>query len=179
MIDGTWLYEGRCHKFGDDVRHDGYLMPQQYVTDKVFDPQVLKSHLLEDDRPDFRAAVAPGDILLAGRNFGKGKAHVQGYIALRAFGVGVLCESMPYLSFRGAISVGLVFMAECAGISAMASDGDRLRVNFETGRFENLTTGVTRDFPPLPEELRRIVAKGGATEMLRQWWEEERARAVA
>jgi len=123
--------------------------------------------------------VEPGDIVLAGRNFGKGKAHVQGYIALRSLGVGVVCESMPYLSFRGAISVGLMFMANSAGVSDLAADGDRLRVNFDTGRFENLTSGLVRDYPPLPEELRKIVAKGGATEMLRQWWTEERARAVA
>jgi 3-isopropylmalate/(R)-2-methylmalate dehydratase small subunit len=170
-----WKFAGVCHKFGDDLRHDGVIMQQKYVTEKVFDPEILKTHVLEDDYPDFRAKVKPGDIVVAGKNFGKGKAHVQGYIGLRALGVGVLCESMPFLSYRGAISVGLIFLADCEGVAGLANDGDRVEANFFTGEFTNLTAGKTTHFAPMPDALRDIVAQGGSTEVLRKWWHARKA----
>ena len=134
-----WRRKGKCHKFGHDMGHDGPVMNFKYVIDRVTDPEILIPHVFEESDPEFRTRAKRGDIIIAGRNFGKGKAHVQGYIAMQAMGIGMLCESMPFLTYRGAISVGLMLMAECAGVSEMAEGGDDIDVDFSSGKFINLT----------------------------------------
>jgi 3-isopropylmalate/(R)-2-methylmalate dehydratase small subunit len=179
MNEMNWKLSGVCHKFGDDVRHDNGLMPFKYVSDRVYDPEVLKEHLCEDERPDLRSRVKPGDIIVAGKNFGKGKPHVQGYIAMRHLGMGVLCESMPFLTYRAAVGCGLLFLSDCAGVTGLVSDGDRIEVDFLSGNFVNHTTDVNRQFAPLPDGLRDMVALGGTTGVLRKWWEEQKAAEAA
>lgn len=179
MSEINWKLAGVCHKFGDDVRHDNGLMPFKYVIDRVYDPEVLKDHLCEDVRPDLLSRVKPGDIIVAGKNFGKGKPHVQGYIAMRRHGIGVLCESMPFLTYRAAVGVGLLFLTDCAGVTELVSDGDRIEVDFLSGQFQNHSTGVSKQFEPLPDGLRDMVALGGTTGVLRKWWEERKAAELA
>lgn len=182
MSDSTdfqWRLKGKCHKFGHDMGHDGPVMAFKYVLERVIDPEVLIAHLFEESDPTFRERAKRGDIIVAGRNFGKGKAHVQGYIAMQALGLGMLCESMPFLTYRGAISVGMMLMAECAGVTECAETGDDLDVDFMTGRFVNLTRNITREFPPIPEGLRDTVRLGGTKGVLKHWWETEGRKAAA
>ena len=169
--DFEWRLSGKCHKFGHDMALDGPVMPFKYVIDRVVDPAVLTPHLFEETDPTFRERAKRGDIIIAGRNFGKGKAHVQGFIAMQALGLGMLCESMPFLTYRGAISVGMMLMAECAGVLECAESGDDLDVDFSAGRFVNLTRGIAREFPPVPEGLRDTVRLGGTKGVLKDWWE--------
>ncbi len=174
-----WRLKGKCHKFGHDMGHDGPVMNFKYVIDRVTDPEILIPHVFEESDPEFRTRAKRGDIIIAGRNFGKGKAHVQGYIAMQAMGIGMLCESMPFLTYRGAISVGLMLMAECAGVSEMAESGDDIDVDFSSGKFINLTRDIKHDFAPIPEGLRDTVRLGGTKGVLQHWWETEGKKAAA
>lgn len=179
MSEFQWVRRGVCHKLGHDVVHDGPMMNFKFVIDRVTDPAVLIPHLFADSDPGFKDRVKPGDLIVAGRNLGKGKAHVQAYIAMQALGLGVLCESMPFLTYRGAIASGLLLMAECKGVSECAESGDELEVDFLTGKFVNHTRNLTRQFPAVPEGLRDTIRLGGTKGVIRDWWEREGRKANA
>ena len=175
MTEIKWKLAGTCHKFGDNQAHDNGLMPFKFVTDRVYDPEILKEQFCVDARPDLRARIKPGDIIVAGKNFGKGKPHVQGYIAMRALGIGMVCESMPFLPYRAAVGVGLMFLTDCVGVTDLVEDGHQIAVDFLTGEFANQTTGISKRFDPLPEGLRDMVALGGSKGVLSKWWQEQKA----
>lgn len=178
MDDFKWRLEGKCYKLGHDVRHDGVMIAGKFVQDRVTDPDILVPHLFEEMDPAFKDRVQRGDIIVAGRNLGKGKPHTQAYVAMRGLGLGVLCESMPFLSYRGALGVGLLLMTNCEGVSECAETGDDLEVDFLTGEFLNTTRGITRQFPPVPEGLRDTIRLGGTKGMLKDWWAREKASNV-
>jgi 3-isopropylmalate/(R)-2-methylmalate dehydratase small subunit len=164
-----WILRGRCRKFGDDIPLDDGLIPFRLAIGRVMEPEKLIPHLFEAIAPDFHTSVSAGDIVLAGRRFGCGKPHVQGFIALRALGLGVLCESMPFNAMRGAVSQGLTFMTECKGVTAQADDGDELEVDFETGRFLNHTRQTEKIYRPLDRALLDMIAEGGSEGLIRAW----------
>jgi 3-isopropylmalate/(R)-2-methylmalate dehydratase small subunit len=164
-----WVLKGRCRKFGDDVPLDGGLIPFRLAMARVMEPEKLIPHLFEEIVPEFHKRVAPGDIIVAGRRFACGKPHVQGFIALRALGLGVVCESMPFNALRGAVSRGTTLMPGCAGVTSLAEEDDQLEVNFETGRFRNETRGIEQAFRPLDPSLLEMIAKGGSEGLIREW----------
>jgi 3-isopropylmalate/(R)-2-methylmalate dehydratase small subunit len=164
-----WLLRGRCRKFGDDVPLDGGLIPFRLAIGRVMEPEKLIPHLFEEITPGFHTRVSPGDIIVGGRRFACGKPHVQGFIAIRALGLGVVCESIPFNSLRGAVSRGVTLMPSCEGVSRLAQDGDQLEVDFETGRFANLTRGIEQVFRPLDPTLLEIIGKGGSEGQIREW----------
>ena len=171
-----WVYRGTCHKFGDDLQHDGQMISFDYVIRRVTDPDELIPHLFETLRPDFHARAKPGDIVVAGKQFGKGKAHVQAYIAMKALGLAVACESMPYNTYRGLIGVGFTFMNGCAGILDLVEDGDEIEIDFRSGAFFNHTRAIRREFTPLPERALEIIRMGGTQGVLKDWWAKEQQR---
>jgi len=174
--DVQWRYRGRCHRFGDNLEHDAQMISFDFVIRRVMDPQVLIPHLFETTRPDFHRNVKAGDIVVAGRNFGKGKAHIQAYIAMKALGLALACESMPYNTYRALIGLGFTFMTGCTGLAALVDDGDEIEVDFSTGVFTNHTQGSQHQFKPLPERALEIIRLGGTQGVLRNWWAREQAR---
>lgn len=171
MTEFSWIRRGTCRKFGDNIEHDGAMMPFKFAKDRTQDPELLRPHLMAGVDPGFPDRVRSGDIVVGGRSFGKGKAHFGAYIAMRSLDLGVLCESMPFLCYRAAISVGLLVAAECEGIGASVSDGDDIEVDFIAGTLRNHTTGATATFPPVPEGLRPTIELGGTTGVLKDWWD--------
>jgi 3-isopropylmalate/(R)-2-methylmalate dehydratase small subunit len=125
--------------------------------------------LFEETDPGFHTRARPGDIIVTGRNFGMGP-KMNGYIAMQALGLGLVCESMPFLAYRAAIGVGLRTMTDCPSVTELCENGDELEVDFSTGLFVNRTRNLTREYPPLPETLREIVRLGGTSGWLKQWW---------
>ncbi len=173
MTGFNWVRRGTCHRFGDDIAHDGPMMPFKFAKDRTTDPALLLPHLMEGVDPNFPSKVRPGDLIVAGRNFGKGKAHFGGYIAMQSLGLGVLCESMPFLCYRAAVSWGLLVAAECVGIAAHVADGDEIEADFRAGTLINHTQGTRAQFPPVPQGLHQTIELGGSTGVLKHWWETE------
>jgi 3-isopropylmalate/(R)-2-methylmalate dehydratase small subunit len=95
---------------------------------------------------------------------------MNGYIAMQALGLGLVCESMPFLGYRGAIGAGLRVLTDCQGATEECETGDELEVDFDRGMFINHTRGTRREYPPLADSLKEIIALGGNTGWLRQWW---------
>lgn len=162
------IYEGMCWKIGDNVPIDGALLELKYVHMRLTDPQELAKYVLNSIKPEFSEKCKPGDILIAGQRFGHGNAHVQAFRGLQGLGVGVLAEWMTRGAFRNCVIAGVPFMPKCPGVGELCSEGDRIRVNFKSGLFENLTSGITASYQPIPEMLQEIIALGGSTKFWAQ-----------
>jgi 3-isopropylmalate/(R)-2-methylmalate dehydratase small subunit len=152
---------GRVWKFGDSVETDAINPYYQYPT-----MDELKQHTLEAYRPEFPRQVKPGDILVAGRNFGCGSSRPG--LVLREVGIAaIVVESVSRLFMRNSIARAMpIFMAP--GITGIIGDGETLEVDYPAGEVRNPATGARvsmRKFPPLIE---RILQSGGLPEFARQ-----------
>jgi 3-isopropylmalate/(R)-2-methylmalate dehydratase small subunit len=165
----SWIFRGRCTRLGHDIPHMGGVVPMRIVSEQRYDPKDIIPHLFEETHPGFHERCKPGDLIVTGRNFGM-SPKMQGYIAMQALGLGLVCESMPFLAYREAIGVGLPVIMGCADALEACETGDELEVDFSTGRFSNRTKKLERQYPPIPAALREVVALGGTTNWLKQWW---------
>lgn len=117
-------------------------------------------HCLETLDAEFAAKMNPGDILVAGQNFGCGSSR-PAHAALKALGVGaVIAESFGRLFFRSSISDGLL-VTPCPGIVDFVNTGDPIELDVAAGQVRNLATGKVLAFAPLPGFLREMVECGG------------------
>jgi len=160
---------GRCYRLGHDVPHMGGVVPMRIVSEMRYEPKDIIPHLFEETDPGFPERCRPGDIIVTGRNFGMGP-KMQGYIAMQALGLGLVCESMPFLAYREAIGIGLPVLTGCAGATSACATGDDIELDFLSGRFTNHSRKLVLQFPPVPDALREIVLLGGTTAWLREWW---------
>jgi 3-isopropylmalate/(R)-2-methylmalate dehydratase small subunit len=164
-----WISRGRCHVFGSDIVHDNGIMDFKFVLARQTDPEILKPHLFETIDPDFAKRVQPGDFIIAGKRFSGGKAHSTGYIPMAALGLRVLCESTFERVLRGAANLGLPVMSQCQGITAEVANGELIEVNMLSGEVYCPGTKRTLRYPPLREDLRKLIESGGRIGLLKQW----------
>lgn len=175
----NWRHRGRCWKFGDDISVDGDLMKAEFALTRETRPEVLRDYVMCGIDPEFPKKVDAGDIIVAGKRFAQGNPHIQGLIGIVALGLGLVVESIPRGSFRNAVNAGLPFLPHCPGVGDLCETGDILRVDFETGEFENITRGVKRQYQPLDPVLRATVALGGWKPMVARRLELAREQGVA
>jgi len=155
----------RVWRLGDNVNTD-QIIPGRYnvTTDRAH----LARHCLCEHRPEFAPQVAPGDALVAGRNFGCGSSREHAAVALQATGIAcIVAVSYARIFYRNAINIGLPIFIAPEAASAL-QDGAELAVNIATGEFRDLTTGAVFQAEPLPEFVQRIVAAGGVIALVRQ-----------
>jgi 3-isopropylmalate/(R)-2-methylmalate dehydratase small subunit len=152
----------------------GGVVPMRIVSEMRTDPKDIVEHLFEGIIPDFHKLCQPGDLVVTGRNFGMG-AKMQGYIAMKALGLGLVCESMSFLAYREAIGIGLPVLTGCSGISSACHPMDQLSVNFQTGLLVNITQDRQYQFEPVPLALQDVLSSGGTTAWLQQWWAKRQA----
>jgi 3-isopropylmalate/(R)-2-methylmalate dehydratase small subunit len=147
---------GRAWVYGDNVDTD-VLAPGQYMKSGI---EELARHCLEPVDPAFAGNVQPGDVVVGRRNFGTGSSREQAPEALKHLGVAALvAESFAGLFYRNAINLGLPALV-CADARRIRA-GDRLRVDPESGRIENLTSGESLACEPIPGHLMQMVRDGG------------------
>jgi 3-isopropylmalate/(R)-2-methylmalate dehydratase small subunit len=158
-----WVFEGRCWKFGDNIPNDGGLMDKAMMSQQLeYDPKKLAPFVLNSIRSEFAAECQPGDVAIFGKRFAHGNAHIQGPLGLKGLGVAVVVEGLQGSSYRLLVSAGVPFLPSAKGVLDLVADGDQVRVNIETGVFENLTGAQKAQFEPLPEFLLDIIAAGGS-----------------
>jgi 3-isopropylmalate/(R)-2-methylmalate dehydratase small subunit len=158
-------FEGRARLLGDDINTD-YIIASRRKRDSL-DPQVLKQYLLEEVDPGFAASVAPGDILVAGKNFGCGSAmEVAATVVLGAGIRVVIARSFARTYFRNAINNGLLPVScDTSGIG----EGDRLSVEAGEGiRVRNHATGASIGAEPLPPIMIALLGAGGLVPYFRE-----------
>jgi len=146
----------RVWVFGDDIDTDA-LAPGKYMK---FDIDEIARHCLEAVEPSFAAHVKPGDLIVAGRNFGAGSAREQAPAALKHLGIAALvAESFAGLFYRNSLNLGLPALV-CPE-SRRVRNGDRVQVDFEKALLLNLTTGETLACEAIPPHLVQMVRDGG------------------
>ena len=149
--------EGRARRLGDDIHTDAIIRSSRKKD--TLDPEALKRYLLESVDPDFAASVVPGDVLVAGKNFGLGSSREHAPTVIKMAGVSaVLAKSVARIFFRNAINVGLpVLITDTDKIK----DGDELEVDLASGTIKDVTNGAKIGFNPLPEVMLNILDEGG------------------
>lgn len=159
------VFRGRVWKYGDNVDTD-VIIPARYLN--TTDPRELARHCMEDIDPSFAAGHRPGDIIVAGRNFGCGSSREHAPLAIKGADVAcVIAETFARIFFRNSINIGLPIF-EAARAAREAADGDELEVNAGRGIIRNLTKGKEYRVQPLPPFVQEIVAAGGLMARLRQ-----------
>lgn len=166
---GRVVRRGRCHVLGDDIALDGGVIPQRFATQRVTDPAALAPHLFESVDPDFARRASPGDIVLAGRNFACGKPRLQGFIAMAALDLALVCTSMPYKMLRRAVARAIPVITGGPDPKTLATSGEEVEIDYSAGVFRNLTRDTRTDLPAMPPILRDIVARGGMHAALEEW----------
>jgi 3-isopropylmalate/(R)-2-methylmalate dehydratase small subunit len=150
---------GRARVFGDDVNTD-YIISSSRKR-KTIDPSALAPYLLEGVSSAFAASVQPGDLIVAGRNFGCGSAMEVAVTVIQAPGIrAVVARSFARSFFRNAINNGLL-VVECDTSSFQEGDGVSIDVSDAAVRVQNLTRDVAVAAVPLPPVIREILARGG------------------
>ena len=154
----------KVYKFGDNVDTD-VIIPARYLN--APDEASLASHCMEDIDPAFATTVEPGDIIVAGANFGCGSSREHAPIAIKACGVKcVIAPSFARIFYRNAINIGFPIM-ECPEAVAGISAGDEITVNFETGEIKNLSTGAQFKAAAFPPFIGGIIENGGLLNSLK------------
>ena len=155
----------RVWKYGDNVNTD-VIFPGKYTYTVSHDPGELARHALEDLDPDFAAGVRPGDVIVAGRNWGNGSSREQAVTCLAAAGLrAVIASSFARIYYRNAINNGLLVI-ECAEFVDAVETGALIEIDLAENQL--YAAGEAFSFPALPEQVREIVAAGGIIPYLRR-----------
>lgn len=151
-------YEGTVIRYGDNVDTD-VIIPARYLN--TADPKELAAHCMEDLDPTFAGRVQPGDILIAGQNFGCGSSREHAPIALKASGVSlVIAKSFARIFYRNAINIGLAIV-ECPAAAETIGEGSRVEADLDRGVIRDLTTGAEFQTEPFPPFIQQIISAGG------------------
>jgi len=162
-----FVFRGRAWVVGDDIDTD-MIYHGSYLP--LTDPQEMAKHALEyvPGMEDFTEKVQPGDILVAGRNFGSGSSREHAVITLQYNDVSaVVAESFSRIFYRNAVNLGFPIM-EAPGITEAVETGDELEVDANTGRVTNLTKGTELQGHPLSGLEKEIMTSGGLFNYLKK-----------
>ena len=141
------------------------IIPARYLN--TADEKELAKHAMEDIDTNFVNKVKPGDIIVAGNDFGCGSSREHAVLALRGSGIrAVIAKSFARIFFRNAINNG--FLAIQADLADEVDEGDDLEINVSKGQITNLTKKRTYSFNPLPEFLMEIIDSGGLLKNISQ-----------
>jgi 3-isopropylmalate/(R)-2-methylmalate dehydratase small subunit len=166
---------GRVWKYGDNVDTDA-IIPARYLNMSA--PEDLAAHCMEDIDTTFAKNVRPGDIIVAGKNFGCGSSREHAPVAIKASGVScVIAESFARIFFRNAINIGLPIL-ECPAAAQETQAGQRLEVDLAQGIIRNLDTGRAYRATPYPPFMLELIAAGGLIPYTRRKLHGEQAAAA-
>jgi 3-isopropylmalate/(R)-2-methylmalate dehydratase small subunit len=161
----TTLLKCRARVVGDDVNTD-YIIASTRKRDTL-DEAVLKRYLLETVDPSFAASVQPGDVLVAGENFGCGSAMEIAATVILAAGIpAVLARSFSRTFFRNAINNGLIPI-ECDTSGIVEGDALTLSLDDAAVSIEVAERGLRICGSPLPPMMTAILDAGGLVPFMR------------
>lgn len=155
------LVRGKVWRFGNDVDTDA-IIPARYLN--TSDPKELAKHVMEDADREFAGKVKPGDMMVAGKNFGCGSSREHAPIAIKAAGIqAVIAKSFARIFYRNSFNIGLpIFESESA--SEKIREGDEIEVDADNGVVRNLTTHEEYKANPIPPFMQELIDAGGLIE---------------
>lgn len=152
--------------FGQDINTD-QIVPGRYAPYMLKDESELRRYPFVEHRPDFAPNVQPGDIIVAGPNFGCGSSREYAPQALRMVGVGAIVAPLfARIFFRNALNLGIPCFT--ADLSGQLADGQQVELNLEEGLIHT-DDGRTLTLPPPPAFLREVWAAGGIVPFYRRY----------
>ena len=158
-------FEGNVIKYGDNVDTD-VIIPARYLN--TIDKKELASHCMEDIDKEFVNKVRPGDIMVAGANFGCGSSREHAPIAIKESGISlVIAKSFARIFYRNSINIGLAIV-ECPEAAEAIADGHKVEADLDMGVITDLTTGEKFETKPFPEFIQKIISAGGLIESIRK-----------
>ncbi len=158
------MVSGTVYKFGDNVDTD-VIIPARYLNDPS--EENLARHCMEDIDSSFAGKVAEGDIMVGGSNFGCGSSREHAPMAIKASGIScVIAAGFARIFYRNAINMGFPIL-ECPEASEKINAGDKVSVDFATGKITDETTGETFQALPFPEFIDNIIKNGGLLEYIK------------
>ncbi|MDO4841047.1 MAG: 3-isopropylmalate dehydratase small subunit [Phoenicibacter congonensis] len=150
--------QGRVFKYPDNVDTD-VIIPARYLNTP--DAKELAKHCMEDIDATFVEKVNPGDIIVAGWNFGCGSSREHAPLTIKTNGVScVIAKSFARIFYRNSINIGLPIL-ECEQAAEEINAGDDVSIDFDKGLITNNTTGKTYEAQPFPPFIQKIIADGG------------------
>lgn len=158
------MIKGTVFKYGDNVDTD-VIIPARYLN--APSPAELAKHCMEDIDADFVNRVKPGDIMVAGANFGCGSSREHAPISIRASGIScVIAASFARIFYRNSINIGFPIL-ECPEAAEKIQNGDVISVDFSTGIITDETTGETFQALAFPPFINGIIENGGLLNYLK------------
>ncbi len=150
--------KGNTWTFGDDIDTDA-IIPARYLNSP--DAKELAKYVMEDAEAGFSAKIAPGDLIVAGKNFGCGSSREHAPLAIKAAGMScVIAESFARIFYRNSLNIGLPIF-ESKEASQEIKEGHEVEVDAQTGTIVDLTTGKTYQAVPFPGFMQELIASGG------------------
>lgn len=164
--------EGFIHKLGDNIDTDS-MIAGRFLS--LSDPAEMAKHMFEESDPGFRARVKPGDVIVAGTNFGSGSGREHAPLGLKALGIGcIVAASFARTFYRMSIDLGLPILTSPEAHAA-AKSGQPIRVDIATGVIEIAKQKIQAE--PLPEFLLSVLQQDGMVNWVKQ--EVRRRKAAA
>ncbi len=158
-------FKGKVHKFGDDVNTDE-IIPAKYLV--TTNPKELARHCLEGRSKNFARKVKPGDIVVAGKNFGCASSREHAPLAIKGCSVScVIAASFARIFFRNCINMGLPIL-ESKEAAKEARQNDILQIDLNKGEIRNVTKKRIYRVQPFPRFLKRIISFGGLMRYVRK-----------
>ncbi len=152
----TMSITGKVWVFGDDLNTDA-MYPAFAMK---MDPPEAAKHVFYEERPGWTDEVSPGDIVLAGRNFGVGSSRPVAALFSELGVAGLVAEEFNSLFFRNAVNAGLPAMT-LPEATTIFSEGDTGTFDLSSGTWRNDTTGASGSVPTLPDLILDIISSGG------------------
>ncbi len=148
----------KAFKYGDSVDTD-VILPARYLA--LYKPEDLAQHCMEDIDAEFAGKVEPGDVIVAGENFGCGSSREHAPLAIKASGVRcVIAASFARIFYRNAINIGLPIF-ESPEAAKEIEAGDEIEVDVRAGKITNVSKGKTYTTGAYPEFIQKIIDAGG------------------
>ncbi len=149
---------GRVWKYGPNINTD-VIIPGRYC--HITDPQELAKYCMADLDPDYAKKLKPGDIIVAGPNFGCGSSREVAPVSIKASGAAaVVAPSFARIFYRNAINIGFPIF-ESAEAYEEIDEGDEVTIEPASGVIRDLTKGTEYQAKAFPEFLQEIIAAGG------------------
>ena len=157
--------QGKVFKYRDNVDTD-VIIPARYLNTP--NAEELALHCMEDIDTEFVKKVNKGDIMVAGWNFGCGSSREHAPLVIKTCGTGcVIAKSFARIFYRNAINIGLPIL-ECEQAAEEISADDEVKVDFDTGKITDITTGKEYQAQPFPPFIQNIIKCGGLLASLKE-----------
>jgi len=159
------MMRGSVIRYGDNIDTD-VIIPARHLT--LSDPEHLAAHCMEGLDPDFLKKRKPGDIIVAGNNFGCGSSREDAPVAIKSAGIScIIARSFARIFYRNAINIGLTILESPEAVGALR-EGDQVEVDPATGIIRNLTRSETYCAAPFPPVIQKIIDDGGLIPFVRR-----------